>query len=201
MLCLPRETSLTPRSRSSPRHVLALRGLFCGLPVAGPSTASPAQAQHRSFPNPPLPRGTRCATTKFPERNPQRHRDADPAEGLWISPIDGFRRSYIERNPRNPRNWIPEPAFPSRRKVQPIPVPGSGPMIATSPNAHARRQCALSSATSTGWEPATPAKTPFHLAANLPLGRSFRRQPSRDFTRKFNQQPDRLRNHHACACI
>lgn len=126
MPCLPRETSLTPRSRSSPRHALALTGFFVGSRWLVRRRLAPRKRSNQSPSNLPPLRGARCPATKFPERNPQRYGDADPGEGLWISLSDGFRGSTIERDPPTPETEARNPRSPpegrSSRSWSPVPA-------------------------------------------------------------------------------
>ena len=200
MPCLPRETSLAPRSRSSPRHVLALTGLLYGLSVACPAMAVPTQAQQPITIEPASPPRGLLRRPETPRRK-LHNGAAVPSRGR----VCGFRSTMTsEEAPSNATHRPPKlrpgthVSFPKEGPADP------GPRFRPSdyPLPDHPRPKAMNSRFGGSHRMRTrhPFQKTFHLAANLPSGRGFLRQSDRGFTRKFDQQPDRLRNHHACAC-
>lgn len=200
MPCLPRETSLTPRSRSSPRHALALTGLFCGLPVAGPAMASATQAQQPITIEPAAPpRGPAVPLRNFPRET--RNGTAMPTRGR----VYGFRSTMAsEEAPSSathqPPKLRPGTHVPLPKEDPADPGPRSRPDDRLLPEDPRPKAVSIRFGGSHRMRTRHPCQKAFHLAANLPPGRGFLRQPDCGFARRFNQQPDRLRNHHACAC-
>ena len=198
--CLPRETSLTPRSRSSPRHPLAVTGLFCGLPVAGPAMASATQAQQPITIEPAAPpRGLAAPPRNFPKET--RNAAAMPARGR----VCGFRSTMAsEEAPSGATHQPPKlrsgNCIPLPKEVPADPGPRFRPDDRSLPENPRPKAMNPQFGCAHRMRTRHPRQNAFHLAANLPPGRGFLRQPDCDLTRRFNQQPDRLRNHHACAC-
>lgn len=162
----------------------------------GQRHASAATDHHRTcFPS----EGPAAPPRNFPRET--RDGPAMPTRGR----VCGFRSTLASEEvtsnaTHQPPELRPGTHVPSPKEGPADPGPRSRPDDRPSPKAPRPKALSIRFGGFHRMRTRHPCQKAFHLAANLPSGRGFLRQPGSGFARRFDQQPDRLRNHHACAC-
>lgn len=199
MLCLPRETSLTPRSRSKPRTRAGVDGVFLWALGGRPGDAQRHASAATDHPRTYLPiEGPAAPPRNFPKET--HSITAMPSRGR----VCGFRSTMASEEvtsnaTHEPPRLKPGTCAPSPKEGPADPGPRSRPDDCHLPEDLCPRALSIQFGDPHRMRTRHPCQKAFHLAANMPSNRGFLRQPNRKFhpkvqpTTRPSKEPSRLR--------